>query len=159
MSKLSNVAMSLSYDRLKSLDKAGDSFNDVITELLKRTEEEEESGNQNTTISFYTIKQQPIQKIFHYLAPYADCTGSYVSEILGMRFICCCYCHMKSKDLIKLSHSVKVDRNNCQAATRHLNEMDKEEEEEERLQGSMVSAQRQTAAASTSTLGEDTIET
>jgi len=66
---------------------------------------------------------------------------------------------MKSKDLIRLSHSVKVDRNNRQAVTRHLNEMDKqEEEEEERLQGATVSAQRQTAATSTSTLGEDTIE-
>jgi hypothetical protein len=116
-------------------------------------------NNQNTTISFSTTKQQPIQKIFHCLAPYVDCTGSYVSEILGMRFICCCYCHIKSKDLIRLSHSVKVDRNNRQAVTWYLNEMDEEEDEdEERLQGATVSAQRQTAAASTSTLGEDTIE-
>jgi hypothetical protein len=113
-------------------------------------------NNQNTTISFSTTKQQPIQKIFYCLAPYADCTGSYVSGILGMRFICCCYCPMKSKDLIRLSHSVKVDRDNCQAVTQHLNEMDKQEEE--RLEGSRVSAQCQTAAASTGALGEDTIE-
>ena len=63
---------------------------------------------------------------------------------------------MKRKDLRRLSHSVKVDRNNRQAVIWHLNEMDKEEEEEERLQGSTVSAQRQTAAASISTLGEGT---
>ena len=151
--------MSPSYNRLKLLCKADDSFNDMITELLKRTEEGEKVNDQNTTISSSTTKQQPIQKIFYCLAPYADCIGSYVSEILGMRFICYCYCHMKSKDLIRLSRSVKVDRNNRQAVTQHLNEMNKEEEEEEeRLQGSTVSAQRQTAAASTSTLGEDTFE-
>jgi hypothetical protein len=64
---------------------------------------------------------------------------------------------MKSEDLIRHSHSVKVYRNNRQAVTRHLNEMDKQQEEE-RLQGATVSIQRQTAAASTSTLGEGTIE-
>jgi hypothetical protein len=98
------------------------------------------------------------KKFFHCLASCADCTGSYVSEIFGMRFICCCYCHMKSKDLIRLIHSVKVDRNTRQAVTWHLNEMDKQEGEEERLQGATVPAPRQTAATSTSTLGEDTIE-
>jgi predicted CopG family antitoxin len=155
MSKLLNIATSSNYDQLNSLSKAGDSFNDVIAELLRRTEKGETVNNQNTAISFSTTKRQPIQKIFQRLPPYADCTGSYVSEILAVRFIYCCYCHMKSKDLIRLSQSVKADRNNRQAVTRYLNEMDKEEE---RLQGTTVSAQRQTAAASTSTLGEDTIE-
>jgi hypothetical protein len=66
------------------------------------------------------------ENIYHCLAPCQDCTGSYVSEILGMRFICCCYCHMKGKVLVGLSRSVKVDRNNHQAITQYLNEMDKE---------------------------------
>jgi hypothetical protein len=41
---------------------------------------------------------------------------------------------MKSKDLVGLSHTVKVGRNNSQKVTRHLNEIDKEEEQK-RLQG------------------------
>lgn len=103
-------------------------------------------------------KQQQFvtENIYRCLAPCQDCTGSYVSEILGMRFICCCYCHMKSKHLVGLSHTVKVDRINRQAVIRYLNEIEKEEE---RLQGAMVPAQRQAAATSTSTLGEDTIGT
>jgi hypothetical protein len=85
----------------------------------------------NTISSFSTTKQLPVEKIFHCLASCTDCTGSYVSEILGMRFICCCQCHMKSKDLVGLSHTVKASRKNYQAVTRHLNETDREEEEQE----------------------------
>jgi predicted CopG family antitoxin len=40
-SKLRNIAVSVTnYERLKSLGKAGDSFNDVLTELLKKRMEE-----------------------------------------------------------------------------------------------------------------------
>jgi hypothetical protein len=87
--------------------------------------------NNNTISSFSTTKQLTVEKIFHCLAFCTDCTGSYVSEILGMRFICCCQCHTKSKDLLGLSHTVKASRNNRQAVTRHLNETDREEEEEQ----------------------------
>jgi hypothetical protein len=89
-----------------------------------------------------TIEEDPLspmrqrqfvtENIYHCLAACTDCTGRYVSEILGMRLICCCYCHMKIKDLVGLSHSVKVDQNNDQAITHYLNEMDKEKS---KLQG------------------------
>ncbi|MFL6487456.1 MAG: hypothetical protein ACJ71D_12210 [Nitrososphaera sp.] len=48
-SKLRNVAVSSqNYDRLKSLGRAGDSFNDVISHLLKKsiTLEPEEKGKE-----------------------------------------------------------------------------------------------------------------
>jgi hypothetical protein len=51
---------------------------------------------------------------------------------------------MNSKDLVGLSHTVKVDRNNRQAVTWYLNEIGRGEEE--RLQGasSVSSPEHQT---------------
>jgi hypothetical protein len=112
-------------------------------------------NNQKTTISSSTTKQQPIQKIFQRLPPYADYTGSYISEIFDVKFICRYYCHMKSKDLKMLSQSVKADRSNRQAVSRHLTEVDKKGME---AYGHHGFSQRQTLAASSSTLGEDTNE-
>ena len=70
-----------------------------------------------------------IERLLRCLAPCTECTGIYVSEVLGRRFICCCGCHVKSKELIGSSHTDKVDRNSRQAVTRYLNETDKEEEQ------------------------------
>jgi hypothetical protein len=107
--------------------------------------------NNNTISSFSTTKQLPVEKIFHCLASCADCTGSYVSEILGMRFICCCQCHMKSKDLVGLSHTIKASRNNHQAVTRHLNETDREDEEQEESKDGVRGSESSNKVVPTST--------
>jgi hypothetical protein len=52
---------------------------------------------------------------------------------------------MKIKDLVGLSHSVKVDHHDGQAITRYLMIKIDKEEQEERLQGATVPAQRQAA--------------
>jgi hypothetical protein len=59
-------------------------------------------------------KEAPIERIFQYLAPCAECTGSYVSEILGMKFVCCCPCHIERKD-VELRCSATIMFNNLSA--------------------------------------------
>lgn len=59
-----------------------------------------------------------MKEIFHCLAPCAECTGGYISEILGMRFICCCPCHAENKDITGGNSSVEVYRHKYDAALR-----------------------------------------
>lgn len=70
------------YFTLKNLGRAGDSFNDVITNLL-------DQGGFDLSTALTT------ERIHHFLAPCNECSGSYSSEVLQKRLICDCDCHVK----------------------------------------------------------------